>query len=522
MPTMIPVDELLSAQENIAPSSANLIPVDTLAVPKAAPTRTPKEELLHQLGLRARDVGTALTGTGAMFGDAIAGTSNLLNAAGSKLFGLPNNQMGFPSESIQHRMTEAGLPEPKSPLEKATSFLFTAGMGTADPLLRATQKGIESLFNVPKQFTKPNAQPTNITEELMRNGVKLPPSVAEGGPLARTVEGFSGKNQLAEKLAQDNQETFNALARKALGFPEGTRLDNETLQNFIKHQVTQGYDPLRSLPSFGNFRGIGVGGQFRQDMANIVGKYAGGDSFQTPADNPIKQLVNHYLFEPNGRYRTSFSGEDAVNEIRQLRFQADANLATGDGEKKVLGLAQKGVAKALEDNIEINLRAMPRYANSGLLEKFQAARQNIAKAETIKDALIDPVTGNVSAQKVAGARQNGAPVTDQLRVLANAGSPYYGGSTRPPSGAGLIPMTELGGYGGAAGLMSFLGHNYLGGALAAYPAAKLGARQALSSDLLQKRAMNRLGVPGFFATPVGQRSLVSGLEELPYFSLGGQ
>lgn len=473
--------------------------------------RSMTEQFMDQIKRIPRMAVNGVGGTALAVGDAVKGAAELLGKAGEKI-GLPPQQpIGSPSQSVNNMLTNAGVPEDKSLSDQLTGAVGAGMFGAADPVLRAVQAAL------PKTPLPPS--PTDAAEmearRLMNQGINLPPSVVPGSSMrGRTAEMFAGRPAVASELANKNQSVMRDMARKELGFAKDENLTEANLQNNIDYWINKGYKPLESLPSHGNFKGIGIGSQFRQDMADIVRDYGGGDSFPLAKKNDVKELVNKYLFDERGRYLQSYSGEDVVRSIRDLRTEAKGSFQNGNN---ILGKAQERVAKALEDNVELNLQAMPRYQNSGLLENYRAARQEIAKSKALKDMLTDPHTGEINAQKAFSLRQSGVPLSGGLDDIARAGSPVYGASTKAPSSVSPLPPNDPGinwatrgvVMGAATQSPTLLG---MGAAAGALPPVRTAMRHYLSSPYYQRKLLNNLyGGPGYLGTPAGERSAFSGL-----------
>lgn len=472
--------------------------------PEPVRGRTITEELGRQLGLTARAGIQGVTGTAGALGDA---ANTLINMA------LPKGTAPLqkPSDMLQRFMDQIGLPKPETTMEKASGFGASALAGAGDPILRAAQLATSKAFPAPQQ-----AADTAVIRELHDAGIKLPPSQAGGGAVSRTLEGFGGKARTAEMLTEKNQEPLKRLAEKALNLPKNTPLTHETLDQTIKSSVAHGYDPIKSVPY------IGIGSKYRNDMAKIVQEYGGSRSFPQATRDQIRTEVNKYLFDSNGRYIKSYTGEDAIQSIKLLREEATANITRGGAEAKLLGLTQNKIAKALEENVELNLSRMPKLAAKDLVGRFRDARTQIAKANAVKEMLVDPSTGIIDATKAASMLQRGKPLTGELRTIAKAGSPLYSKATKPPTQGAPVPWNMgdsfLGG-GGVVGLAT--GNPLVGGLMAGLPPARAGARNFIGSDMMQNalvRGLDNQG--GFFASPAGQRALVA--SPFALFSQGEQ
>lgn len=471
--------------------------------------RTLTEEFKRQLGLTARAGVTGVTGAAGVVGDALNTLTNFALPEGSKL------QM--PSQMVQQGLTQLGVPKPETPMEHGAGFLASAAAGAGDPILRAVQAFTNARIPAPAN-TSPDPAITKVTRELHEAGVKLPPSRMEGTGRARAVEGIAGGKATSLTLARDNQPVFQNLARKELGLPKGIDITPEVLDNNIKHWVSKGYDPVTSVPF------VGIGSKFRQAMADIVRDFGGGNSFpRVQGNNPVKNLVDDYLFDSNHRYLKHYTGEDAVARVKLLREEATAAFR---GNDPTMGHVKRRIAQALEDNIELTLKASPRYKNSHLLDNFRKARTEIAKSHAVEEMLVDKSTGIIDPRKAHAMLQSGKPLTGGLRTIANAGSPMYGPATHPPTQGGPLPFDLgnlwMGGGLGAAANYATQSPGVAAG-MAALPVARIGARHLIASPWYQKGLASNLGNgPGYLASDPGRRSIASSLLGIPFFSQGQQ
>lgn len=474
--------------------------------PTPARGRTMTEDFMRQLGLTTRHAVSGVTGMGGVLADALTAVPNMMGA------NLPR-----PSEALQQKMTQLGLPEAETPLEKGVGFLTSAGFGAGDPLLKATQSAINARWpGNPAPALPPDPSVTNVTRELHEKGISLPPSRMEGTGPARALEGIAGGKTVEQTLAIKNQPVFQNLIREELRLPKDVDLTPEVLTNNVKHWVAKGYDPVTQVPF------VGIGGKFRQAMADIVRDFGGGNSFpRVQGNNPVKNLVDDYLFDKNHRYLKYYTGEDAVARIKLLREEATAAFKNND---PTMGHVKRRIADAIEENIELTLKASPRYKDSNLLQNFQQARSEIAKSYAVEKMLVDKSTGVIDPRKAHALLQFGTPLTGNLRTVAQAGSPMYGPSTNPPTKGSPLPF-DLGNLwmGGGLGAMAnyVTGHPGMAAGMAALPVARIGARHLVASPWYQARLAENLGQgPGYLMSAPGQRSVASSMLELPFFSQG--
>ena len=335
-------------------------------------------------------------------------------------------------------------------------------------------------------------------KELGDAGLKIPPSVADAGIAARTVEGLGSKARTAEMMAAENRKLFDSLARKAIGLPKDAPLTPEIVKGTSDAAFEQGYKPIMELGK------VGVGKGYRADLINIVKRLEGDNSFPAAQKPEVLQEVQKYLYDATGRPLQSFTGKDAVLQARQLRLDAADAFKNG---KNALALAQKGIAKALEDNIARNLTA--RGSNgAAMLKDFTDARVLMAKAHSVEDALVLG-EGSIDAVKIL-AQASRKKLTGELATIAKAAK------VLGPAAAfskGIPPPVNLGDsiLMGGAGATAALGFPALAG-VATIPLARYGLREAVMSKPFQKMLVHGTGQPpgpGIFGNPVTQRAIPS-------------
>lgn len=450
--------------------------------------RTRTEDLLRQLGLAGRAGLTGITGLASAAADVPFQLTNIGRAAFDK------PPLELPSAAQQKLFTKVGLPQPEDTQEHVVQALASMVTGTGDPVSRVLQAATAASPAAQAYGQLPATVKAKSIKELGDAGYKIPPSVADAGIGARTLEGLGGKARTAEMMAAENENVTNALARKALNLPKDTPLTPEVIKATGDAAFRQGYEPIINVGR------IGVGRAYRQDLVNIIARLEGDNSFPAARRPEIAQEVLKYWENPaTGRPLQAFTGKDAVIQARQLRLDASANLRSGNN---ALGLAQRDIAKALEDNIERNLGT-----GSQMLRDFKAARVLMAKTHAVEEALV-PGTGSVDALKLA-AQASRKNLTGELATIAKAGkvlgkSAQYPQGTPPPINVGDQMLM------GTAGLGSMI--NPLIGTGAVVPFARYGARKAISAAPFQKAFVAGTGQspgPGIFGNPLTQRAIPS-------------
>lgn len=177
-----------------------------------------------------------------------------------------------------------------------------------------------------------------------------------------------------------------------------------------------------------------------------------------------------------------FNSADAVNMIQVLRENAKKAFSANDAP---LGKANRAAATALENQIERHLENQGGAAGN-LLQNFRAAREKIAKANTVEES-IRVGAGNADPQYYAGRLQAGKPLTGPLRTIGETANTFpqvmkSGEKTMVPgvSKSEALAMLMSGMLGGA------ITGDVLGMSAAALPLLSGPARALALSPKLQK------------------------------------
>ncbi len=413
--------------------------------PEQPQTRTFGQEIGRQLGLTGRAAVTGLTALPATLADLPVRLANLAGA------GLP-----LPSAEQQKLMTRAGLPEPETTTEQIGQFGATVLAGAGDPISRALQAALPQAPGAAKQLT----EKSKTLREAQEHGYRITPTEAQAGVGSRAMQGLAGQAQIRGEMSLRNQVATDQLARKALGLPEDAPLTTQTLENLRRNAYEEGYAPITKLGK------ITTGSVYRTALDDVMQKFQGmSRSFPEAARPEVANLVESYRVK-------SFDAGDAIDAIRSLRQSAADNFKTGDTQ---LAQAQKSIAKAIEDNIELNLKTA---GPTELLKRFKDARTLMAKSFAVDDALVEGM-GSVNALKMAAKLQAGEPLTGELRTIGKFASAFPQSAVLPKGGEPTpVTMTDylVGGGGGA----------FLHPGLLTFPAIRYGARELMTSGPYQR------------------------------------
>jgi hypothetical protein len=327
-------------------------------------------------------------------------------------------------------------------------------------------------------------------------GLKLTPNQAQvpGDVIGRTVESLMGHAKLERNLSRPNAATVTRLAGREIGINGPvTRASVQAAKaapNAVYAQVAR----LGNVP---------VDDAFRQQIAGISNPGAGSFAFDTPAD--IALLKEGYGALQN------FDAGDAVAKVRQLRRDAGANInARYNPGQQALGHAQQAVADAIEGQLDRHVAATG--GPSDLLSRYRDARTQLAKINTVSQALKAGKGQSVSALNLAKQLDRGAPLSGNLRTIAQAAQHF------PRALQDLHKIRD-------AGPLSALDLKLEGGLGVLKPLAAVKAapllfgppliRKSLGSDLYQRAAF------GPNAAPVPASGLALSGRALPFMA-GGQ
>lgn len=476
----MPTGEVVDMPDNPTPQQ-----IADLAAIQSPQPEAPQPSFGRALGLTARDAITGLTGSAGMVGDAL---NTAINMGGRAMGHDP--QLGMPSQAIQGLMTKAGLPEPQTTTEKIVSMLASTMAGSKDPLMNAATS----------RYLPPTAKPEltpreSAISEGQALGYKVPPSEAMGGTIGTQLERLSGKEPLYNNMALANQTVTDKVARQVVGLPPGSYITEEAIDAAKKATYAAGYEPIKQVGT------ITTGKVYRQSLDKVLNDFQGAPgSFPLAAKNDVKDLVNAY------RVR-SFDSEHAIDAIQSLRSDATLNFRGGNPN---LGKAQQAVAKALEDNIELNLQGMGQNG-SKMLAEFRASRVQLAKQNVVAKAL-EKGTGEVNAQKIAGQlKRNGENyLTGDLATIGNFAANAQKVTKVPQMQSVPIyrhPITTAAG----AGLTSLIPGGQLPAAvIAGFPLGQAGLRQAMMTPMAQRMLGPQLD-PNILARLAGNPSVINAM-----------
>jgi len=330
------------------------------------------------------------------------------------------------------------------------------------------------------------------------------------------LERVGGKTQTQQLMAVRNQKVTDRLARRAVGVDDTAPLTRANMKEIRAAEYDKGYAPLNNIGP------VKTDQQFNDALDRVLTAYTGpGKSFPDAIPQPVQDLVQKFRVG-------QFDSKDAVELTRTLRRQADSNIRAG-GDNAAVGLAQRALSNALEDQLERTLTAGGNPNAQAMLDQFRASRQRMAVSHAVEDALIEG-GGFVNAQKLANDLQNrGRYFSGDLDLIARFANIARPVMTRPgaggtPAAQTFMGTTVSGGLGGLGGAGGYAAGGLPGAAAGAMTAAALpsltsaAARQYLLSQAAQRRVIPSYNQPGVNALAASDEALFGAIMGVPTFT----
>ncbi len=364
-----------------------------------------------------------------------------------------------------------GGAEPTSEGESALKNAAAGGIGGAAGygLSKLLGAGAEKVIQARAASQAANAVKDAAAVDTKAAGYVIPPSQTNPTLTNRALEGLAGKISTGQAASVKNQTTTNALARQALGMAPDAPLTTDALKA-VRQQAGQAYDVVKNLGP------VTADAKYANDLLSI------SSSTKNAAKNfpgLAKDEIDDVVASLNQK---SFDSSGAVDAIRLVRDKADAAFSQGD---KSLGKAYRAAADAIEGVLERNLQAS---GNPDALAAFQQARQLIAKSYSVEKAL-NPVTGNVAAQKLGSQLARQKPLSGELETIAKLGLAYPKAAQEiTTSIPGVSPLDFM----GAAGLSAATANPLMMATAAARPVAR--------SVILSRPYQAAMGTPSYNST----------------------
>lgn len=341
---------------------------------------------------------------------------------------------------------------------------------------------------VPGMLAAPRIKPTETQKSKLiakakQEGYVLPPSQAGAGWLNNRLESIASKAALNQDAVQRNQLVTNDLAARSLGV-QPHNLNAADLAALRADAGRRGYAPIDQLGD------IPITPNYANRILDIENQLGNPTSTVTSLRYPRVSELTTELLAP------SFKGPELNALVKNLRetggSASRANYGV-DPAQRQLGKAQVASARALENLVDEHLL---QFGPSNIVPNLQSARQQIAKAHTVENAL-NPATGEVNAHALGRLVKTGKPLTGDQRLIGDfaaafpqvsrpaAGSPTPGVSALEAAG---VPAAALAGH-----IATGNAHGMLAGGL---PLLRAPVRNMLLSKWYQKQFAKDPSKPG--------------------------
>jgi hypothetical protein len=449
------------------------------------------DQIGRQVGLAGRAVAQGVAGMPMMAMDAgVAARNlghNLMHGQRPTLAdfnpfaksGGTHQEYELPSHTFNQQLTQAGLPEPQNAGEKVAGFVESGLTGSRMPVPQAAHQA-------PEGFVRPADMQRQLSSDVIRRGqdmgLKVPPATTNRTLRNMTLETVAGKAATQQGASSMNQGTVNSIGKGVLGLNPDAPLTEEAANAVARESGQAGYEPLRAAGT------LTAPASFHERLVSVLSKYRGAErSFPGMGKTDLADMVEK-VDQPQ------FDAGDAIDLTRILRDKASVAFRAGDTGT---GQGIRDISNAVEDAMDKGLRAKgPQFAD--LVDTFRAARQKIAIAHTVGDA-INPGTGNLVAAKLAAALDRGEPLSGPLRDLAKFAKAVPKAVAEPTHSMGVnhldmyAPLTTM-----------MFGHGLAEKAAGlAVPITRWGAKRLLFSPWGQAGALPGAVAPNTGAIPAG-------------------
>ncbi len=443
----------------------------------------------HYGGLTARALATGATGTAGMLADLPVQATNWV----TKHFGKQPYEL--PSEQFQGFLGRT-LGEPQNMTERVLLGLGSLAAGTKDPLANAIRAHFAQPLSPTPEFNK-------TIEAAQQLGLKATPEQVGGSTLSRAAQGFVGGEHMTAQAAYKNRAAIDNVLRDELGVPKTFGLTRENLESKITETYDLGYEPLKQ------FGPVQVGGIYRQALTKVKEDFAGVSANDPKGINPqVTTLVDQNL---NRRW----TAKEMVDRIALLRKNASDAF---DNDNTALAQANRSIARALEDALEMNIKASPRPEDMRKLVDYREARTQLAKLNAVYDAVISG-SGSGNAAALAKQLKQGVPLTGGLKTIAELASTRPALTAFPKRTPSMFTGLEKSALGAGAGI-AMTGNLPMAAKFLAYPALSVPTRAAMLTQPFQSAFVNPQAAPmNFQQALTANKNLINALPT--GFQLGG-
>lgn len=424
------------------------------------------QQFKRQLGLTARVPIDVVASLPLMAADAGIAARNLITGSNYDS-----------ATSMYDQAMSSVFPKPETGIENGVNIASQMVLGSKMPAPQAAQQA-------PANFSAQTMRQLAL-QSAQQQGYRVPPSTVNPSITNKILESAGGKIAMEQDASLKNQEVTNMLARRSLGLPEDEMLSPGALEG-LRQKAGEVYS---SIAKTGDVK---ADQKFIDQIAKLP------KSVSDEVAPKVSATVNS---SAGGLMKRGYEGMPAsqvLQNIRELRFEAQRNLsamAAQNPESAKLGKAQKAAADALEELLMRHLRS---GGPSKLAAEFADARKLIAKSHTVEDAL-NEVTGDVNATKLAQQLAKGAPLSGELKKIAEF-STAFPKASRLVLDSGSVRNTDVALGAGTAALSrepAYLIYPFL--------------RQAVRAGLLSDAGQRALTTPGMQAHPSVAMSMLYGI-----------
>ena len=347
------------------------------------------------------------------------------------------------------------------------------GLAPAAEKLAASGEAKVAATNIER--TAENARITRLKEM----GYTQPPTTGGGGLVGRFGEAVGGQLETEYAASRKNSRVSNRKAADEIGISKGKPLTEETVEE-KKQEAFSVYKRVRDASK--KIGRVSPDEQFAAEMGSVLERTAEEKADFPRVKHPeIEAEIDAHMFD-------SASSASMLDRIKALRQSASKNMKALTDKDFELGLAQKKIATALENQMDRHVAT----SDPSLIADLRKARTQLAKIYSIEDALTP--NGNVSPAVLARQLKRGVPLSGGLKDIAEA----FQMNKRA-----MRTVDDLGGKGEFSRLdllvggAEMLAHPEKAGIIAAAMGARPIARAAITSGAYQSRAIGpRIAKPG--------------------------
>jgi hypothetical protein len=331
----------------------------------------PADWLKQKLGMQPSDVGQMLAGAQEAGKKPMAELREV--HPGSALIGEVAPAAAMPWRALP----AVAAAEYGSPGERATrGGLALAGNALAGAGANIAGRAFEASKTKAAEAAAMNAS----TAKFREAGLRMPASITNPTVTNRALEGVAGGVKTEQALSRSNQPAIDKLIKQDLGIAPSVTVTPKVLDE-IRATEGKAYKAIKEVPKYV------ADDVFAQEIQSV--RPAISTEVPEMANPAIDKMIA-------GLSKEEFSGTTAIELVKRLRYQSNANFKNRmDPEKLELAQAQRSAAEAMESLIDRNLAAM---GDTGKLSAYRAARERIAKTYDAEAALME--SGSFAAKDI--------------------------------------------------------------------------------------------------------------------------